>query len=126
MQRSIDPPEPRGYDRRIGSPPPAPPGRYRSSTEPRDPWDRPQTGDDEFTQTPVVQATEDFYVWTDDKDRPRGAPPAATGRSGDTRGKGRRAKPSGSGPGPMPDQNGRAPHPGDDTYAVFDPTTPGR
>lgn len=126
VQRSIDPPEPMVYDRRIGSPPPAPSGRYGPSAEPRDPWDRPQAGDDEFTQTPVVQATEDLYVWTDDKDRPRGAPPAATGRSGDTRSKGRRAKPSGSGPGPVPGQNGKAPHPGDDSYAVFDPTTPGR
>ncbi|MEO3807827.1 hypothetical protein ABGB17_02355 [Sphaerisporangium sp. B11E5] len=123
VQRSLDPPEPRVYDRRIGTPPPAPAGRHGSPAEPPDPWDGPSSADDEFTtQMPVVKATEDLYVWTDDKDRPRGAPPAAAVRPGDAPSKGRRAK------SPGPGANGKAPQngAGDDSYVVFDPTTPGR
>jgi hypothetical protein len=112
------------YDRRIGSPPSA--GKHGSSAEPRDPWDRPGLGDDDYTtQMPVVKASEDLYVWTDDKDRPRGAPPAAgPSRPGDTQGTGR---PSGRGSssgasGGKSTQNGA----GDEPYVVFDPTPPGR
>ncbi|MFC6079690.1 YveK family protein [Sphaerisporangium aureirubrum] len=120
VQRSIDPPEPRLYDRRIGSPPPST-GKHGSPAEPRDPWDRASDPDDEFTtQIPVVKASEDLYVWTDDKDRPRGAPPASSGRQ-ESKGKRSSSRGSSSGSGKAP-QNGA----GDEPYVVFDPTTPGR
>ncbi|MCW2881884.1 MAG: chain length determinant protein [Sphaerisporangium sp.] len=106
--RPIEPPPAGPYDRRVPStaknaPPP----------EPRDPWANQQ------------RTEENLYVWSDDKERPQGAPPSGPApRSKHAAGNG--GKP---GQGPQPASRSGRPTlggPDDEPYVVFDPTRPGR
>ncbi|MFG1879466.1 hypothetical protein ACGFIV_31990 [Sphaerisporangium sp. NPDC049003] len=132
--RPIEPPEPRLHDRRANSASSsAKPG---SPSEPRDPWAHQHSIDEGYTvPLPAIKVDDDLYVWSDDKDRPRGAPPSGSGSpSRDTAGNGaRQGWPSGQ----APESNGLRSRqtPGshsaggdsdDEPYVVFDPTRPGR
>ncbi|MFC4588907.1 YveK family protein [Sphaerisporangium corydalis] len=144
--RPIEPPEPRLYDRRATGASPA----KHAPPEPRDPWADQHRVEDGYTAPmPAIKVEDDLYVWADDKDRPRGAPPAGStardgangrsspsggGRPGQASGNGRAGRPSSSqepepgrgrrqAPGARPTQGGDS---DDEPYVVFDPTRPGR
>ncbi|WP_248961940.1 hypothetical protein [Sphaerisporangium perillae] len=133
--RPIEPPEPRVYDRRITSTPS--PGRQAPPAEPRDPWAEQEALEEGYTAPmPVIKEQDDLYVWSDDKDRPRGAPPSGSASgAGGTSGNGSRSGQasrsdggSSSGPGARHGSHARS-SPGDaddEPYVVFDPTRPGR
>jgi capsular polysaccharide biosynthesis protein len=135
--RPIEPPEPRLYDRRVTSTPSS--AKHASAPEPRDPWTAQQTIEEGYTAPmPVMKVDDDLYVWSDDNDRPRGAPPTGSAAgSRDAAGNGGRPGQSARPPVPEPGQGSRT-APGsrsrssaggdadDEPYVVFDPTRPGR
>lgn len=125
--KPIEPPEPRLYDRRVTSAP----SPAKHASEPRDPWTTQQAIDEGFTAPlPAIRVEDDLYVWADDKDRPRGAPPsgsAATPREGN--GRSGQSRDGASGPGSRQSPKAGSTHGGDsddEPYVVFDPTRPGR
>ncbi|GAA3793122.1 hypothetical protein GCM10022226_10490 [Sphaerisporangium flaviroseum] len=138
VPRPIEPPEPRIYDRRVTSTPS--PAKHASAPEPRDPWAGQQRIEEGYTAPmPVIKVEDDLYVWSDDKDRPRGAPPSgSTSSSRDTGNGGRQANGSRSSSdrgstagGGARQGSGSGSHPAggdsdDEPYVVFDPTRPGR
>ncbi|MEV7966783.1 hypothetical protein AB0O34_12485 [Sphaerisporangium sp. NPDC088356] len=131
--RPIEPPEPRIYDRRPS------PSKHGSPPEPRDPWANQQHIEEGYTAPlPAVKVEDDLYVWSDDKDRPRGAPPSgsvspprepagngtrqpaqSSGQESDSK-PGRRSRQA---PGALSSGGGDS---DDEPYVVFDPTRPGR
>ncbi|WP_424528694.1 hypothetical protein ACOZ38_03060 [Sphaerisporangium viridialbum] len=133
--RPIEPPEPRLYDRRTGS------SKHGAPPEPRDPWANPPRPEDGYNASlPAVKVEDDLYVWSDDKDRPRGAPPSGSmppsRDSGNGARRGQPTRPSGQEPEANPGRRSRPAAPGarsngggdsdDEPYVVFDPTRPGR